>query len=289
MEHKSVTEDSLSNAALLGGVIGECVLRYLEVVEFVPLGRATKILRGLTCGDVSVALIQAWIGAPLRGTATELLRIGCSLKALRCDFSPGTPWSSSAGQLQLSRLEQLQAKLPQALLVLNEAVMAGSLSNLTHPLASVTSNELTIAAGTDFVKLKLCLQCFAEGYFDAERPLEKLMMGVSMSVEYSPESMSSSRCQDMYESGHRWACVCMSVEEHLPEPSFFCSVKESYLRPAWRDQRLRGKIGRTLLSAPQEVNGQQLNEELTWRVVFALYRTDDDEGPESECDILGRH
>lgn len=288
MEQRSLTEESFSKAALLGGVIGECVLRYLDVLEFVPLGRAAKILRSLACGDLSVALIQAWIGAPLRGTATELLSIGCSLKALQCDFSPGTPWGSSAGQLQLSRLEQLRAKLPQALFVFNEVVMAGSLSSLTHPLASVTTNELTIAVGTDVVRLKLYLQCFAIGYFDAEKPFDKLMMGVSMSVEYSPEGMSSSRCQEMYESGHRWACICMSVEEHPPEPSFFCSVKETYLRPAWRDQRLRGKVGRNLLSAPQELNGQKLNEELTWRVVFALYRTDDDEGPESECDILGR-
>eukprot|EP00930_Biecheleria_cincta_P085871 TRINITY_DN7523_c0_g1_i1.p1 TRINITY_DN7523_c0_g1~~TRINITY_DN7523_c0_g1_i1.p1 ORF type:complete len:290 (-),score=58.86 TRINITY_DN7523_c0_g1_i1:131-1000(-) len=289
MEQGSATEESFLAVALLGGVIGECVLGYLNVVEFVPLGRSTKILRGLTCNEVSVALIQAWLGAPLRGTAAELLSVGCSLKALQCGFSAGTPWGSLAGQLQLSRLEQLRAKLPQALLVLNEVVMAGSLSSLTQPLASVSSNELTIAAGTDLVKLKLCLQCFAEGYFDAEKPLEKLMMGVSMSVEYSPESMSSSQCQEIYESGHRWACICMSVEERSPEPSFFCSVKESYLRPAWRDRRLRGKVGRTLLSAPQELNAQQLNGELTWRVVFALYRTDDDEGPESECDILGRH
>lgn len=289
MEQKKVMDESFSQAALLAGDIGECVLRYLDVVEFVHLGCATTTLCSLVCGDRSVALLQAWLGAPLGGAATELMKTGCSLKALQCGFRPGTPWGGSAGQLQLSRLEQLRAKLPQALLVLSEVVMAGSISSLTHPLASVTSNELTIAAGPDLIRLTLFLQCFAAGYFDAEKPIEKLMMGVGMSVEYGLESGPSSQCQDMYESGHRWACICMSIEEHPPEPSFFCSVKESYLRPAWRDQRLRGKVGRSLLSAPQEVNGHHLDEKLTWRVVFALYRADDDEGPESEHDILGRH
>eukprot|EP00747_Dinoflagellata_sp_TGD_P018293 gnl/TRDRNA2_/TRDRNA2_126398_c0_seq2.p1 gnl/TRDRNA2_/TRDRNA2_126398_c0~~gnl/TRDRNA2_/TRDRNA2_126398_c0_seq2.p1 ORF type:complete len:320 (+),score=47.11 gnl/TRDRNA2_/TRDRNA2_126398_c0_seq2:66-962(+) len=272
---------------------------------------------GGTCRDIAASadaagavLLRTWLRAPgLLGSPNQIRACATALAVLRCNFmtkdspigdlSAVSVWDGPASSIaeggnDWHQLRKLRQRFPEAVLRLwQTSFPEGAAALLNKPLASAeTVPAAEIRVGTAVIKLSLVLKCVAEAYFNPAAPLRSLLAQLSLTIAHDdglvwPGGVPGPEGNTFCGVGHRWCCVCLAVEEDGPLPGLFCSLRESYLRPCWRDPRVMSACERSLLHWSFNVNGEHLDgrfAEMPLRLALALYRTDDDEGPDEPED-----
>eukprot|EP00913_Durusdinium_trenchii_P032124 g30082.t1 len=151
-------------------------------------------------------------------------------------------WDGDAKMLNLKAIFALRRRFPEAQLFLwQTSFSSDAFHGLCEPLAS-------------------------ESYFDPARPLRRLLLKLDLQTQqgailWPAGAPGPPESRHLCGEGHRWACVC-------------------FLRPAWRDPRVLLHKERPLVHRCQELNGELLLPSGPLRVALAVYRADDDEGPD---------
>ncbi|CAJ1342195.1 unnamed protein product [Effrenium voratum] len=238
------------------------------------------------------ALRRQLRASSLRGTAGQLLRLALGLQKLRCCFAQDAAWDGQVEEIDTKALVRLRRRFPEAQIFLwQSAFPENFLQQLQQPLAFVEARPpAVIQIGS--VSLTFHLRLFTvsdDSFFDKQHPHRRLLLKLDMSVQQggilypggAPGPPESSR---LCGEGHRWACACRHAEESAELP-FFCSLRECFLRPAWRAARVLLHKERPLLHRCHEVNGEVLQLTAPLRLALCVYRADDDEGPDEPEDL----
>lgn len=294
-EQPTMTISGFPEALLhLLGAVGERVLSNLEILEFGSFTCVARQTRELTCGNVGASILRTTLGGPVTGSAVELATCAAALKKLKCRFAQECRWRGLSSQVALWKLRRLREKFPEAFMVLQEVNLPNNLAErLTEPLAFVETDEVAVSLGIATISLTLQLQCVASAFFQAGDPLANLLVSINLRVVdgtlFCNRKASADHNHSICGTGHRLACICTDAEEGTSHPLVFCSFKESYLRPCWRDPRLLASAERTNLQNVQHIDGGRLKGGygLVWRLAFVFHRSDDDEGPDEEAEIFG--
>eukprot|EP00434_Breviolum_minutum_P023642 symbB.v1.2.020853.t2/scaffold1711.1/size185425/16 len=204
--------------------------------------------------------------ARLQGANLSLLSMARTLEKLRCHFLDA--WSSDSQQLNLKAIFQLRQRFPEARLFLwQTSFPSDTLERLMKPLASVSATPpATLRIGSVTLTLHLRLFTVSESFFDPKRPHRRLLLKLDLQLQqgstlWPAGAPGPPESRYLCGEGHRWACVCRDADggaAGLPELPLFCSLKECYLRPAWRDPRVLLHKERPLVHRCQELNGENL-------------------------------
>lgn len=225
--------------------------------------------------------------ARVSGHGLNLLSLARSLEKLRCRFLDA--WHCDSQQLRLKAVFEMRRRFPDAQLFLwQTSFPSDALEQLNKPLASVSATPAaTLRIGSVTLTLNLRLFTVSESFFDPVHPLGRLLLKLDLQVQqgstlWPAGAPGPPESRYLCGEGHRWACVCRDADlrDDGPALPFFCSLKECFLRPAWRDPRVLLHKERPLVHRCQELNGELLPPLGPLRVVLAVYRADDDEGPD---------
>eukprot|EP00931_Biecheleriopsis_adriatica_P119036 TRINITY_DN94327_c0_g1_i1.p1 TRINITY_DN94327_c0_g1~~TRINITY_DN94327_c0_g1_i1.p1 ORF type:complete len:284 (-),score=42.88 TRINITY_DN94327_c0_g1_i1:139-990(-) len=270
----------------LSGVAAECVLPFLDLQEFCTFAQTERQSRAVACGEVGASILHGQLGSALSGSVAELGACAAALKKLQCHFAQNCCWRGMARDLALVKLRRLRESFPESLILLQELRLAADFAaHLTEPLAfAQTEPPLVVSLGSAKVSLTLRLQCVAAQFFRKAEPLANLLLSINLQViDGTLFTSGNSVCG----SGHRLSCICAGADDSADHPKIFCSFKEAYLRPCWRDPRLLVSAERRNLQSVQLIDGRRLDgPALVWRLAFLFYRSDDDEGPDEEADVF---
>jgi hypothetical protein len=285
--------------------------RMLDAQTFVAFACMSKMHHELAYGKVGCSVLHAFLGSRIEGASKELAKCAAFCEKLQCHFPAGNGFNMLASDLAFDRLARLRTRLPQSIILLAEIKLpVEAKANLYAPLAEIATDSVTVATSSAVIHLSMKLKCVTAAFFKAEKPLCGLMLGVDMKIDEgspgvplgksknAPLSAPDTRAVVKTGSsemsggtGHRWGCVCVDVEGS-GRPSLFSSAKQNYLQPSWRKPQmfhfLKGR--REVLRNSQTVDGEVLFGDScgfhSWNVAFALYRTDDANGPDLEADIF---
>ncbi|CAE7241831.1 unnamed protein product [Symbiodinium natans] len=270
---------------LLPGLLDFCSLGRLWPAspELAKLGESPEV------GDSLRARLQTL----LRGSSGQLQAAARALETLRCRFlladatqAPGL-WDGAVSDLDLHAVGNCRKRFPEALLFLWQTSFApDALAMLDRPLANVESlPSARLRIGAVELTVRLNLFAVSESFFDAARPHKRLLLKLGLEVQRSTAGVAGSRPEDFEQicgEGHRWAIVCRHAEKDATLP-MFCSLRECFLRPAWRIPSVLVQKERPLQHRCQEINGEEVSPDTLaspLRLLLAIYRVDDDEGPD---------
>ncbi|CAK9105076.1 unnamed protein product [Durusdinium trenchii] len=240
------------------------------------------VLRPKEAGDA----LRLRLAAPhVAGNGLTVLSMARSLEKLRCRFLDA--WDGDAKMLNLKAIFALRRRFPEAQLFLwQTSFSSDAFHGLCEPLASVNASPPAILRiGSVTLTLHLRLFTVSESYFDPARPLRRLLLKLDLQTQqgailWPAGAPGPPESRHLCGEGHRWACVCCAAELGVEAEPLFCSLKECFLRPAWRDPRVLLHKERPLVHRCQELNGELLLPSGPLRVALAVYRADDDEGPD---------
>jgi len=268
---------------------------FLTLLDENSLATLAVVSRGFVhhwLGRNTAELLRTRLGTPrLKGSVPAIFGLGRLLRTVGCCFLRGddlsSGWDGEVSAVHANIVRQVRLRFPEAQCLLWQTAFSEiALKKLSEPLAVVDAEPAaTVRIGTVALTLTLQLTCVSAKFFDAASPQRKLLARLKMEVDnrgvFWPGGAPGPDGQQLCGEGHRWACVCQTAEEHSAVP-LFCSLKESYLRPAWRNPRVLLNLTRPHLHGCESLDGETLGKALTQpqRLILSIYRCDDDEGPD---------
>lgn len=261
-------------------------LQLLDGVSLSALVAASPEFACMYRAPGTTDILKSRLGANyITGPTPSLLRLCHHLDMLHCSFV--SRWDGRADSINLDVVKTARHRFPEAVRFLWQTCFpAPEIENLSSPLAFVESDPpAVIEIGTTTLRFSLRLMCLARRFFDPQSPRKKLLARLEMKVDHGPRLWPGGKpgenghtlCGD----GHRWACVCQNVETN-PYFPIFCSLRECYLRPAWRNPQVLAHYDRQLLQRCEPLEWDRVVDHISkpLRVLLSIYRVDDDDGPE---------
>lgn len=263
-----------------------------DLQPFSALFLASRDNRLLLSGVDGAALLRARLGAPsLVGSASDFRCLSALAGRLHVAFglvdgvAGLSNWDGAAKDISMQGLARLRDRFPEALIFLWQTRFPpDALVALSAPQSWVTAEPcLELRIGTATVKLSLRLLCVAEPFFQQDAPLSSLLARLELDVDHGnriwPGGSPGPNGHEICGDGHRWSCMCTTIETGGVD--LFSGVRESYLRPCWRDPRIMKTMERPMQHSCHALNGETTDLAQPLRLALIIYRTDCDEGPDS--------